>query len=96
MTTDMLWTVETAHARFERLIALHAELATMSYVLAEVDGRLIVEVRGSYYEARAWRAALNGRILPSHIDVHRVRRQLVIGSWAQVQVVEYPGPPGSI
>lgn len=73
------------------LIGLHTELQATKHTV-HTDGTLIkVEVEGSYYEARAWRHALAGRICESHIDLHGVRRQLVIGSRGiAVNVVEYP------
>jgi hypothetical protein len=74
----------------ENLIAATPLLAAMRYVVAERDGVVAVEVQGAHYEARAWRHAINGRICPSHIDVHGVRRQLIIGARVQVQVVHDP------
>lgn len=73
-----------------KLITLHAELAAMPHHVTESHGGVQVEVHGAHYEARAWRAAINGRICPSHIDRYGVRRQLVVGSRVQVQVVQYP------
>ena len=80
LVTDLVWV--------ERVIAAHPQLAKMDYTVIERDGTVTVEVYGSHFEARAWRAAINGRICPSHVDVHGVRRQLVVGWHVQVQVVE--------
>jgi len=74
----------------ENLIAATPLLAAMRHVVAERDGIVSVEVQGAHYEARAWRHAINGRICPSHIDVHGVRRQLIIGARVQIQVVHDP------
>jgi len=74
----------------ENLIAATPLLAAMRHAVAERDGMVSVEVQGAHYEARAWRHAINGRICPSHIDVHGVRRQLVIGMRVQVQVIHDP------
>jgi len=80
--TDLAWV--------ELLITTHAVLSKMRHRVIEQAGVVSVEVEGAHYEARAWRSAINGRILPSHIDAHGVRRQVVIGTRVQVQVVEYP------
>ncbi|MFF0269922.1 hypothetical protein [Kribbella sp. NPDC004536] len=82
LVADLVWV--------RSLIANSPQLAKMNYTLIERDGTITVEVRGSHFEARAWRAAINGRICPSHVDVHGVRRQLVVGWHVQVQVVEPP------
>jgi len=74
----------------ENLIAATPILAAMRHVVAERDGVVAVEVQGAHYEARAWRHAIEGRIMPSHIDVHGVRRQLIIGARVQIQVVHDP------
>ncbi|GAA3580620.1 hypothetical protein [Kribbella ginsengisoli] len=79
---DLVW--------LQQMLARHPELASMHYQIAERDGLVSVEVSGANYEARAWRAAINGRITPSYIDQHGVRRQLVIGTRIAVQVVQYP------
>lgn len=79
---DLVW--------LQQMLARHPELTSMRYQIAERDGQVIVEVSGAHYEARAWRAAINGRITPSHIDLHGVRRQLVLGTRIAVQVVQHP------
>lgn len=83
VVTDLQWV--------EAIIAKHTELqATKHTIAVHEDGRVAVEVMGSHYEARAWRHAIDGRILPSHKDVHGVRRQVVVCLRAQVCVVEDP------
>lgn len=55
------------------------------------DGQQVkVEVEGGHWEARAWRAVFHGRIMPSHVDRHGVRRQLVIAVGVEIQVIEHP------
>jgi len=81
--TDLQWV--------QSLIFADPILSRMTHSIAvATNGLVSVEVEGSHYEARAWRHAIDGRILPSHIDVHGVRRQLVIGLRVQVCVVEHP------
>jgi hypothetical protein len=73
---------------FQRLISAHPELANTLHEVTARDGQVIVEVEGAHYQARMWRAAIEGRIYPSHVDAQGVRRQLVLGRHIQVQVVE--------
>ena len=70
-------------AYVENLIVSNTVLQATRHRVAVVGGKVAVEVEGSHREARAW------RIFPSHVDVHGVRRQLVIGAGVEVQVVEY-------
>ena len=72
------------------VIAGNPALQAMRHRLILWEGRVIVEVVGSHWEAHAWRAATNGRILPSSIDSSGIRRQQVIGTRVQVLVVEFP------
>jgi hypothetical protein len=73
------------------LIARHPKLSETAYqVMIRLDGHVAIEVQGSWREAMLWRAAISGRIYPSHVDVHGIRRQLVIGRGVQVQVIEHP------
>ena len=74
----------------DNLILTHIELQATRHVVFTTGQQVSVEVEGAHYEARAWRHAIEGRILPSHIDQHGVRRQLVIGAHCQVQIVEHP------
>ena len=74
----------------DNLILTHIELQATRHVVFTTGQQVSVEVEGAHYEARAWRHAIDGRILPSHIDQHGVRRQLVIGAHCQVQIVEHP------
>lgn len=89
VVTDLQWV--------EAIIARHTELqATRHTVAMQDDGRVAVEVMGAHWEARAWRHAIDGRILPSHTDVHGVRRQVVVCLRVQVCVVEYPANFGDV
>ena len=76
-------------AYVENLIVSNTVLQATRHRVAVVGGKVAVEVEGSHREARAWRNAIAGQIFPSHVDVHGVRRQLVIGAGVEVQVVEY-------
>lgn len=76
-------------AYVENLIVSNTVLQGTRHRVALVDGKVSVEVQGSHWEARAWRNAIAGRIFPSHVDVHGVRRQLVVGARVGVQVVEH-------
>ncbi|MFC0626037.1 hypothetical protein [Kribbella deserti] len=84
------------YAWVKALIARRTDLALMRHRVKEIDGHVAVEVDGAHYEARAWRAAIDGRIYPSHIDVHGIRHQLVIGSRVSVHVVQHPGARGDL
>lgn len=84
----------TANVRYvENLITAHLELQATGPSIHVYDGHVSVEVSGSQYEARAWRAAVEGRILPSHVDIHGVRRQVVLSKRVTVNVVEPPEYP---
>lgn len=74
----------------DNLILTHLELQATRHVVFTTGQQVSVEVEGAHYEARAWRHAIAGRIMPSHIDRHGVRRQLVVGAHCQVQIVEHP------
>lgn len=83
-----LSSVTTDRVTLERLIELHPDLANTPWRLAtRSDGFLAIEVEGAHREAMLWRAAIFGRIYPSYIDRHGVRRQLVVGSGVQVQMI---------
>lgn len=75
----------------KQLISRHVALAAMRHRVTEIGGNLLVEVEGARYEARAWRAAIDGRIYPSRIDRHGVRHQLVVGTRLCVHIAENPG-----
>lgn len=74
----------------DNLILTHLELQATRHVVFTAGYQVSVEVEGAHFEARAWRHAMDGRILPSHIDQYGVRRQLVVGAHCQVQIVEHP------
>ena len=74
----------------DNLIGTHIELQATRHVVFTTGQQVSIEVEGAHYEARAWRHAIEGRILPSHIDQYGVRRQLVVGAHCQVQIVEHP------
>lgn len=76
----------------ETLVSEHIELQATSHTIHVHDQQVSVEVMGGIYEARAWRAAIDGRGFPSHMDLHGVRRQLVLGKRISVNIVEYPHP----
>jgi hypothetical protein len=76
----------------DNLILTHLELQATRHVVFTTGQQVSVEVEGAHFEARAWRHAMGGRILPSHIDQYGVRRQLVVGAHCQVQIVEHPRP----
>ena len=77
-----------------QLIAATPILAAMAHTVTEREGTVAVEVEGAHYEARAWRRAIDGRIMPSHVDVDGVRRQLVIGMRVQICIIEHPKKRG--
>jgi hypothetical protein len=79
---DCAWIQET--------ISRNPVLANMQHKIVKDAGHLSVEVLGAHFEARAWRAAINGIIRPSWIDVRGVRHQLVIGKGVTVDVVDRP------
>ena len=74
----------------DQLILTHLELQATRHVVFTTGQQVSIEVEGSHFEARAWRHAIEGRILPSCVDQHGVRRQLVVGAHCQVLVVEHP------
>jgi len=76
----------------ETLISQHLGLQATSHAIHVHETQVSVEVMGAHHEAYAWRAAINGRILPAHIDIHGVRRQVVLGKRVSVNVVENPYP----
>lgn len=76
----------------EHLILTHPELQATRYVVFTIGQQVSVEVQGAHFEARTWRHAMGGRILPSHKDRYGVRRQVVVGAHCQVQIVEMPPP----
>jgi len=80
--TDLMWATA--------LIKNDPVLSSMKHQLILRDDHVFVEVIGGAWEARAWRHAINGHILPYSLDGQLVRRQLVHGPRMQVLVVEYP------
>lgn len=77
-------------AYVENLIAGSVVLQATRHHVFTNDQGVAVEVEGAHWEARAWRAVFAGRIYPSHIDRHNVRRQLVIASRVRIEIVEHP------
>lgn len=75
----------------ETRIAQSTVLQATRYVVFTDGQQVKVEVEGAHYEARAWRAVFSGRGLPSFIDRHNVRRQVVIALRVEIQVIEHPG-----
>ncbi len=92
MTAVDLERLHTDQAWVDQLILTHLELQATRHVVFTTGQQVSVEVEGAHYEARAWRHAIGGRILPSHIDQYGVRRQLVVCAHCQVQIVEHPRP----
>jgi hypothetical protein len=90
MSTAELEKLHTDQAWVDNLILTHLELQATRHVVFTTGLQVSVEVEGAHFEARAWRHAMDGRILPSHIDQYGVRRQLVVGAHCQVQIVEHP------
>lgn len=86
LVTNFEWVVQ--------LIATNPQLAAIPYTISRRGDNVSVEVEGAHREAHAWRAAIQGRAMPSHIDVHGVRRQVVIGLRVQVCVIEHPQKRG--
>lgn len=74
----------------ETMIAATPALQVMTHTVFTDGQQVKVEVQGGPREARAWRAAFNGRILPSQVDRFHVWRQLVICSQVEIQVVCVP------
>lgn len=72
----------------EQLVAQHTELQATKHQVFTLDQAVWVRVEGAQYEARAWRAAINGRILGSSIDRFGVRRQMVLGERVSVEIVD--------
>lgn len=81
----------------EQLVALHTELQATKHSVFTLDQQVWVRVEGAQYEARAWRAAIAGRILGSTIDRGGVRRQMVLGERVCVELFQ-PGwrPPSEL
>ena len=94
MATIDLARLHADQAWVDNLILTHLELQATRHVVFTTGQQVSVEVEGAHFEARAWRHAIGGRILPSHIDQHGVRRQLVVGAHCQVQIVEHPQKRG--
>ncbi len=95
MTID-LPRLHADQAWVENLILTHIELQATRHVVFTTGQQVSVEVEGAHFEARAWRHAIDGRIMPSHIDQAGVRRQLVVGAHCQVEVVEHPCQRNSV
>lgn len=96
MDTVELERLHADQAWVDNLIITHVELQATKHIVFTTGRQVSVEVEGAHFEARCWRHAIEGRILPAHIDRYGVRRQLVIGAHCQVEIVEHPGQRGGI
>jgi len=77
-------------AYVETQIAQSTVLQATKHRVFTTGQQVSVEVEGAHWEARAWRAVFHGRIFPSHVDRYGARRQLVVATAVQIQVVEHP------
>lgn len=77
-------------AYVEAHIASSAVLRATNYRVYTHGQQVSVEVEGAHWEARAWRAAFDGRILPSHFDSRHVRHQLVVAAHVEIEVLQHP------
>ena len=86
MTLDLV-RLEADLVHVEHIVALHLELQATDHAIHTEGQDVWVTVIGAQYEARAWRAAFDGRIRPSEIAAG-VRTQLVLADRVTVQVVD--------
>lgn len=89
--------LEADLVHLEQLVALHTELQATKHSVFTLEQQVWVRVEGAQYEARAWRAAIAGRILGSSIDHGGVRRQMILGERVCVEIFQ-PGwrPPSEL
>lgn len=73
----------------EDTVEKHLELQATDHAIHTKGQQVWVAVVGAGYEARAWRAAFDGRIRPSEV-AHGVRTQLVLADRVTVQVIDDP------
>jgi hypothetical protein len=71
-----------------QLLANNPALAATAWRVTIIAGLASVEVTGGYDEAHLWHSAVGGRILPSVTNAAGVRRQLVVGRFVTVDVVQ--------
>jgi hypothetical protein len=71
-----------------QLLADNPTLAATAWRLTVIAGLVSVEVTGGYDEAHLWHSAVGGRILPSVTNAAGVRRQLVVGRYVTIDVVQ--------
>lgn len=78
-------------AYVEQLVAASDKLQTISWESYTLNGQLWVQVKGGGpFEAHAWAVAVEGRVFPSSIDSHGVRRWMIIGTRVCVEVIDDP------
>lgn len=73
----------------EGLVAASAALQATRYDLYTLNGELWIQVQGGHREAHAWQHAVGGHMMPSSVK-GGVRRQLVLGTRAHVEVIDDP------
>ena len=89
MTLDLV-RLEADLVHVEQIVALHLELQATDHAIHTEGQDVWVTVIGAQYEARAWRAAFAGRIRPSEMHAHGVRKQRVLAARVTIEVVDDP------
>ncbi|MEV6413887.1 hypothetical protein [Kribbella sp. NPDC051718] len=81
-------------AWIERVVADSTRLRATRHEYYTLNGQLWVRVEGGNHEAHAWHVAVGGYAMPSNIDRHGVRRQMILGTRVHVEVVDDPRTRG--
>lgn len=74
----------------ERCVAASTQLQATKWESYTLNGQLWVQVKGGTFDAHAWAVAVEGRVFPSSIDSHHVRRWMIIGTRVCVEVIDDP------
>lgn len=70
----------------------HPVLANTAWRVTCVAGLVSIEVQGGYNEAHDWHSAVGGKIFPSMVNAHGIRRQLIMSRFVTVEVVQQGMP----
>ena len=73
----------------EGLVAASAALQATSFNFYTLNGELWIQVQGGHREAHAWQHAVGGHMMPSSVK-GGVRRQLILGTRAHVELIDDP------
>jgi len=82
-------------AFIERCVAESTKLQATRWESYTLNGQLWVQIKGGPFEAHAWAVAVEGRVFPSSIDSHGVRRWMIIGTRVCAEVIDDPRKPAA-